>query len=120
MIEEDGCSRLPSPEEAWCGYRNAESARGGLGAGDGEETTGRRRDRGPAGAAQIAPTLVGAPLLRRAYRHWGATPEEQTAPMPADSLAIPSRGNPAKHIATTSKQRTMTNAFPQVKLRFRR
>jgi hypothetical protein len=73
-----------------------------------------------AGAAQIAPTLVGAPLLRRAYRHWGATPEEQTVPMPADGLAIPSCGNPAKHIATTSKQRTMTNAFPQVKLRFRR
>jgi hypothetical protein len=44
-----------------------------------------------AGAAQIALTLVGAPLLRRAYRHWGATPEEQTAPMPGDGLVGLSR-----------------------------
>jgi hypothetical protein len=120
MIEEDGCSRLPSPEEAWCGYRNAESARGGLGAGDGDETTSCRRDRGRGRGCADRADSGRRSVARRAFRHWGATPEEQTAPVPGDGLAIPSRGNPAKHIATTSKQRTMTNAFPQVKLRFRR
>jgi hypothetical protein len=38
------------------------------------------------GAAEIALTLLGAPLLRRRYNRWGATDEECAAPLPGDGL----------------------------------
>lgn len=44
---------------------------------------------GVVGAAEIAITTAGAPLLWHWFNHWGATPEEVTAPMPGDDL-VPS------------------------------
>jgi hypothetical protein len=38
------------------------------------------------GAVQIAGTIVGAPVLRRWYLRWGATPEECSGAMPGDEL----------------------------------
>lgn len=39
-----------------------------------------------AGGAQVAGTLVAAPLLRSRYNAWGATPAELASPMPGDDL----------------------------------
>jgi len=36
------------------------------------------------GGSQIVVTLVGAPLLRRSYNHFGATPAERRRPLPGD------------------------------------
>jgi hypothetical protein len=44
------------------------------------------RVRAVGGACLVAGTVLGAPLLRRWYRHWGATPAERSAPMPGDDL----------------------------------
>jgi hypothetical protein len=38
------------------------------------------------GAAEIAFTVLAAPVLRRHYNRWGATDEERTAPLPGDGL----------------------------------
>ncbi len=41
------------------------------------------------GGAQVVGTTLGAPVLRRRYNTWGATPSEVAAPMPGDDL-VPS------------------------------
>lgn len=46
--------------------------------------TGGRRALG--GASLIGATVLGAPLLRRWYQHWGATPAEQHGDLPGDAL----------------------------------
>ena len=38
------------------------------------------------GGVQVVGTLIGAPVLRRRYNQWGATPAEVTSPMPGDAL----------------------------------
>ena len=38
------------------------------------------------GGAQVVGALIGAPVLRRRYNQWGATPAEVTSPMPGDAL----------------------------------
>lgn len=41
------------------------------------------------GGAQVAATVAGAPVLRRWYQRWGATPEELARALPGDDL-VPS------------------------------
>ena len=38
------------------------------------------------GGAQVLGTTIGAPVLRRRYNAWGATPAEVASPMPGDEL----------------------------------
>jgi hypothetical protein len=45
------------------------------------------------GAAALGVTVTGAPILRRWFNRWGATPDEVSAPLPGDELVpVPKLG----------------------------